>query len=67
MHASLMRRHGARFEVAPDNMGHAGGSGSITLDVYSKTWVGPTCRCCEQGGRSCLCRIEARTKRLTFH
>jgi len=37
MHASLMRRFGARFEVARDNMGHAGSSGSITLDVYSKT------------------------------
>jgi len=38
MHASLMRRFGARLEVARDNMGHAGGTGSITLDVYSKTW-----------------------------
>jgi integrase len=38
MHASLMRRFGARLEVARDNMGHAGTSGSITLDVYSKTW-----------------------------
>jgi hypothetical protein len=38
MHASLMRRYGARLEVARDNMGHAGGSGSITLDVCSKTW-----------------------------
>jgi len=38
MHASLMRRMGGRYEVARDNMGHAGGSGSITLDVYSKTW-----------------------------
>src|ERR1035437_879683 len=38
MHASLMRRYGARLEVARDNMGHAGSSGSITLDVYSKTW-----------------------------
>jgi len=38
MHASLMRRFGARLEVARDNMGHAGNSGSITLDVYSKTW-----------------------------
>ncbi len=38
MHASLMRRFGARLEVARDNMGHAGSSGSITLDVYSKTW-----------------------------
>ncbi len=38
MHASLTRRFGARFEVARDNMGHAGSSGSITLDIYSKTW-----------------------------
>jgi len=38
MHASLMRRMGGRQEVARDNMGHAGSSGSITLDVYSKTW-----------------------------
>ena len=38
MHACLMRRYGARLEVARDNMGHAGGTGSITLDVYSKTW-----------------------------
>jgi integrase len=38
MHASLMRRFGARLEVARDNMGHTGSSGSITLDVYSKTW-----------------------------
>ena len=38
IHASLMRRFGARLEVARDNMGHAGSSGSITLDVYSKTW-----------------------------
>jgi hypothetical protein len=28
----------ARLEVARDNMGHAGSTGSITLDVYSKTW-----------------------------
>ena len=34
----MMRRYGARLEVAPDNMGHAGSTGSITLDVYSKTW-----------------------------
>ena len=27
-----------RMEVARDNMGHAGNTGSITLDVYSKTW-----------------------------
>jgi len=38
MHASLMRRLGGRLEVARDNMGHAGSTGSITLDVYSKTW-----------------------------
>jgi integrase len=38
MHASLMRRFGARVEIARDNMGHAGSSGSITLDIYSKTW-----------------------------
>jgi integrase len=37
MHASLMRRFGARLEVARDNMGHAGSSGNITLDVDSKT------------------------------
>jgi len=37
-HASLMRRFGARLEVARDNMGHAGNSDSITLDIYSKTW-----------------------------
>jgi len=33
-----MRRFGARLEVARDNMGHAGGTGSMTLDAYSKTW-----------------------------
>jgi integrase len=38
MHASLMRRMGGRLEVARDNMGHSGSTGSITLDVYSKTW-----------------------------
>jgi integrase len=38
MHASLMRRMGGRLEVARDNMGHAGATGSITLDVYSKSW-----------------------------
>jgi len=38
MHASLMRRFGARLEVERDNMGHAGNTGSISLDVYSKTW-----------------------------
>jgi integrase len=37
MHGSLMRRF-ARLEVARDNMGHTGSTGSITLDVYSKTW-----------------------------
>lgn len=37
MRASLMRRMG-RLEIARDNMGHAGGTGSITLDVYSKSW-----------------------------
>jgi hypothetical protein len=37
MHASMMRREG-RLEIARDNTGHAGGTGSITLDVYSKTW-----------------------------
>ena len=36
MHASLMRRMG-RLEIARDNMGHAGGTGSITLDAYSKS------------------------------
>ncbi len=34
MHAA----HGGRLEVARDNMGHAGSTGSITLDVYSKSW-----------------------------
>ena len=38
MHASLMRRVGGRLEVARDSMGQAGSTGSITLDVYSKTW-----------------------------
>jgi integrase len=38
MHASLMRSIGARLEIARDNMGHAGSTGSITIDVYSKTW-----------------------------
>jgi hypothetical protein len=37
MHASMMRREG-RLEIARDNMGHSGGTGSITLDVCSKTW-----------------------------
>ncbi len=38
MHASLMRRLGGRLEVARDNMGHAGNTGFITLDIYSKSW-----------------------------
>jgi integrase len=38
MHSSLVRRCGARLEIARDNMGHAGNTGSVTLDVYSKTW-----------------------------
>jgi len=38
MHASLMRHMGGRMEVARDNMGHAASTGSITLDVYSKSW-----------------------------
>jgi integrase len=38
MHASLMRRMGGRLEAVRDNMGHAGSTGSITLDVYSKSW-----------------------------
>lgn len=33
-----MRRAGTRLGVARDSMGHAGSTGSITLDVYSKTW-----------------------------
>jgi len=37
MHGSMMRRMG-RLEIARDNMGHGGNTGSITLDVYSKTW-----------------------------
>jgi len=36
MHASLMRRSGARAEVARDNMGHS--ETATTLEVYSKTW-----------------------------
>ena len=36
MHASLMRRTGARPEVARDNMGHS--ETSMTLDGYSRTW-----------------------------
>jgi hypothetical protein len=38
MHASLMRRMGGRLEIARDNIGHAGSTGAITLDVYSKSW-----------------------------
>jgi integrase len=38
MHASLMRRTGARAEVTRDNMGHSECDLSLTLDVYSKTW-----------------------------
>ncbi len=36
MHASLMRRTGARPEIARDNMGHS--ETSMTLDGYSQTW-----------------------------
>ena len=36
MHASLMRRTGARPEVTRDNMGHAGID--VTLNVYSQSW-----------------------------
>jgi integrase len=36
MHASLMRRSGARPEVARDNMGHS--ETHTTLEIYSKTW-----------------------------
>jgi integrase len=36
MHASLMRRTGARAEVARDNMGHS--ECPTTLEIYSKTW-----------------------------
>ena len=35
--ASPMRRYGVRLEIARDNMGHAGSTGSIAVDVYSKT------------------------------
>jgi hypothetical protein len=38
MRASLMRRYGARLEVARDNTGHSGGTSSIILDAYSMTW-----------------------------
>src|SRR5581483_9189679 len=36
MHASLMRRAGARPEVARDNMGHS--EICMTLEGYSRTW-----------------------------
>ena len=36
LHASLMRRSGARAEVARDNMGHS--EIPTTLEIYSKTW-----------------------------
>jgi len=36
MHASLMRRSGARPEVARDNMGHS--EIPMTLEGYSRTW-----------------------------
>ena len=36
MHASLMRRTGARAEAARDNMGHS--QLGMTLDGYSRTW-----------------------------
>jgi integrase len=36
MHASLMRRTGARAEVTRDNMGHS--DTGTTLNVYSETW-----------------------------
>ncbi len=36
MHASLMRRSGARAEVARDKMGHS--ECPTTLEIYSKTW-----------------------------
>jgi hypothetical protein len=35
MHASLMRRTGARPEVTRDNMGHA--DVDVTMNVYSET------------------------------
>lgn len=36
MHASLIRRTGARAEVARDNMGHS--EIPTSLEVYSRTW-----------------------------
>lgn len=56
MHASLMRRFGARLDVARDNMGHAGGTGSITLDVYFEDVVERACRGCNSSRRSRICR-----------
>lgn len=34
----MPKRALGRLEVARDNMGHAGSTGSITLDFYSKSW-----------------------------
>jgi hypothetical protein len=36
MHASLMRRTGARAEITRDNMGHS--ETPTTIEIYSKTW-----------------------------
>jgi integrase len=36
MHASMMRRAGARPEIARDNMGHS--ECETTVEIYSKTW-----------------------------
>lgn len=36
MHASLMRRTGARAEITRDNMGHS--EVATTTEIYSKTW-----------------------------
>ena len=36
MHASLMRRGGARPEITRDNMGHS--ECPTTMEIYSKTW-----------------------------
>jgi integrase len=36
MHASLMRRTGARAEITRDNMGHS--ECNTTVEIYSKTW-----------------------------
>jgi hypothetical protein len=43
MHASLMRRSGARPEVARDNMGHS--EIPMTLEGYSRTWWDERARC----------------------